>query len=164
MRLSPTLLTLAASLLTPTTARITGFSAPSTIVPGASIQIHLLTSNYIQRVQNVAVAFGITPVENYYPGSLGTFVGEKGLGPGMLSYLCYPNYRCRMIGWPIANACDLYYRTVKHYWQHHRQREYSDKQTLRRRDAHGGAVLVVWGGYDGGFGEFCGECYGGWGE
>lgn len=84
MRLPP-LLTLTTSLLaglTLTTARITGFSAPSTIVPGAPIQIHLRAENYIQRVQDVAVAFGITPSNQSHPGSLGTFVGEKFLGPG----------------------------------------------------------------------------------
>ncbi|KAM0713324.1 hypothetical protein Q7P35_000776 [Cladosporium inversicolor] len=84
MRL-PTLLTTLTSLLTllaaTTTARITGFSAPSTIVPGAPIQIHLRAENYIQRVQDVAVAFGITPTEQKHPRSLGTFVGEKFLGP-----------------------------------------------------------------------------------
>jgi hypothetical protein len=79
-----TLLISLTSLLTQTTtARITGFSAPSTIVPGAPIQIYLRAENYIQRVQDVAVAFGITPTEQHYPGSLGTFVGERFLGPGM---------------------------------------------------------------------------------
>ena len=80
------LLASATSLLTSTaTARITGFSAPSTIVPGAPIQIYLRAENYIQRVQDVAVAFGITPTEQHHPRSLGTFMGEKFLGPGRSS-------------------------------------------------------------------------------
>ncbi|GAB7335680.1 hypothetical protein MBLNU13_g07991t1 [Cladosporium sp. NU13] len=75
------LLASATSLFTLTAGRITGFSAPSTIVPGAPIQIHLRAENYIQRVQDVAVAFGITPTEQHHPRSLGTFMGEKFLGP-----------------------------------------------------------------------------------
>jgi hypothetical protein len=78
-----TLLASATSLLTLTTARITGFSAPSTVVPGAPISIHLRAETYIQPVQDVAVAFGITPAELHHPRSLGTFMGEKFLGPGM---------------------------------------------------------------------------------
>lgn len=78
-----TLLTTLTSLLASTaTARITGFSAPSTIIPGAPIQIHLRAENYIQSVQDVAVAFGITPTEQHHPRSLGTYMGEKFLGPG----------------------------------------------------------------------------------
>jgi hypothetical protein len=90
MRL-PTLLTITTSLLTSlllttTTARITGFSAPSTIVPGSPIQIHLHAENYVQSVQDVAIAFGIAPSNETHPGSgsIGTFVGEKFLGPGTL--------------------------------------------------------------------------------
>lgn len=71
------------SLLTLATARITGFSAPSAVVPGAPIQIHIRAENYIQPVQDVAMAFGISPAEKHHPRSLGTFVGEKALGPGM---------------------------------------------------------------------------------
>lgn len=63
------------------TARINGFSAPSTVVPGAPIAISIHTENYIQSVQDVAIAFGITPVESYYPQTLGTLMGEKFLGP-----------------------------------------------------------------------------------
>jgi hypothetical protein len=83
-----TLLASTTSLISLTTARITGFSAPSTIVPGAPIQIHLRAENYIQRVQDVAVAFGITPADLHHPRSLGTFMGEQFLGPGKI----IPNY------------------------------------------------------------------------
>jgi hypothetical protein len=77
------LLASATSLLTLTSARITGFSAPATVVPGAPIQIYLRAENYVQRVQDVAVAFGIAPTEQRYRGTLGTLMGEKFLGPGM---------------------------------------------------------------------------------
>jgi hypothetical protein len=85
-----TFLISATSLITLTTARITGFSAPSTVVPGAPIAIHLRAETYIQPVQDVAVAFGITPAESHHPHSLGAFMGEKFLGPGtpFLHQLC----------------------------------------------------------------------------
>lgn len=162
MRL-PTLLTTIASFLTATTtARITGFSAPSTIVPGAPIQIHLRAENYIQRVQDVAVAFGITPTEQKHPRSLGTFVGEKFLGPGKLylpSYFPIQGRRPRKHRMAIANPCLIANREFEYHRQHHREREHSNKQTGRQRDDHGGAVLVVWGWVDGECGVFCAECY-----
>lgn len=71
------------ALVSLTTARITGFSAPSTVAPGAPIEIKIRAENYVQPVQDVAMAFGITPVESHHPRSLGTFMGEKALGPGM---------------------------------------------------------------------------------
>merc|ERR1712183_510868 len=57
----------------------------STILVSAStalLSILIRAENYIQSVQDVAVAFGITPVEDYYPGTLGTFMGETSIGPG----------------------------------------------------------------------------------
>lgn len=80
-----TLLTATAAFFTLATARINGFSAPSTVVPGAPIAINIHTENYIQPVQDVAIAFGITPVESYHPQTLGTFMGEKFLGPRKLT-------------------------------------------------------------------------------
>lgn len=81
MRLS-TLLASAASLFCLATARITGFSAPSAITPGAPIAIRIRAENYIQPVQDIAIAFGISPSDEHHPRSLGTFMGEKALGPG----------------------------------------------------------------------------------
>ena len=84
MRLSTYLLSASTALLSvpSTTARITGFYAPATVVPGENLSIQIRAENYIQYVQDVAIAFGITPVENYYPGTLGTFMGETSIGPG----------------------------------------------------------------------------------
>lgn len=81
MRFS-TLLASTASLLSLATARITGFSAPSTVTPGAPIALRIRAENYIQPVQDIAIAFGISPSEEHHPRSLGTFMGEKALGPG----------------------------------------------------------------------------------
>jgi hypothetical protein len=84
MRLSTLLVSASTALLSipSTTARITGFYAPATVVPGETLPILIRAENYIQSVQDVAVAFGITPVEDYYPGTLGTFMGETSIGPG----------------------------------------------------------------------------------
>jgi hypothetical protein len=84
MRLSTILVSASTALLSipSTTARITGFYAPATVVPGETLPILIRAENYIQSVQDVAVAFGITPVEDYYPGTLGTFMGETSIGPG----------------------------------------------------------------------------------
>jgi hypothetical protein len=90
MRLSTYLLSASTALLSipSATARITGFYAPATVIPGETLPILIRAENYIQSVQDVAIAFGITPVENYYPGTLGTFMGEKFVGPGECRSLC----------------------------------------------------------------------------
>jgi hypothetical protein len=77
-----TFLASATPLIALTTARITGFSAPSTVAPGAPVGTHLRGRGYIQSVQNVAAAFGIAPPDSYYRGTLGTLMGERFLGPG----------------------------------------------------------------------------------
>ena len=81
MRLS-TLVAPALALLTSTSARITGFSAPATVVPGAPISILIRAENYIQPVQDIAIAFGITPAAEHRPRSLGGFMGEQSIGIG----------------------------------------------------------------------------------
>lgn len=71
----------AAFFITFTTARINGFSAPSTVVSGAPVDIKIHTENYIQAVEDVAIAFGIIGAEYAYPQTLGMPMGEKFLGP-----------------------------------------------------------------------------------
>jgi hypothetical protein len=103
MRLSNILLSASTALLSSlpaTTARITGFYAPATVVPGESLSILIRAENYVQSVQDVAMAFGITPVESYYPGTLGTFMGEKSIGPG--ECCCNPDIRF----WPPSIVTD----------------------------------------------------------
>jgi hypothetical protein len=90
-------------LITLTTARITGFSAPSTVASGAPIEIQLQGRGYIQSVQNVAVAFGIAPLDSYYPGTLGKLIGEQFLGPGKVSHQHISFDLYESIGW-MANV------------------------------------------------------------
>jgi len=72
------------SLLTPIQARISGISLPTTITPNTNIAITLITEDYIQFVQDVAIAFGIAPAGGAHDGELGTFwAGQsKMIGPG----------------------------------------------------------------------------------
>ncbi|KAE9968799.1 hypothetical protein Vi05172_g2198 [Venturia inaequalis] len=69
-----------ASLLSLASARIVGFSVPKTIRPGEGFSAVIHTENYIQSVQDIAIAFGVTPGVGY-PGSLGTTLESFYLGP-----------------------------------------------------------------------------------
>jgi hypothetical protein len=62
-------------------ARIYGVAVPSTIRPGDNFTAIILSSNYIQSVYDVAIAFGHLPVDGY-PGILGSVIGSYYLGPG----------------------------------------------------------------------------------
>lgn len=73
-----------ASLLSLASARIVGFSVPKTIRPGEGFSAVIHTENYIQTVQDIAIAFGVTPGVGY-PGSLGTTLESFYLGPSMSS-------------------------------------------------------------------------------
>ncbi|KAE9963925.1 hypothetical protein EG328_010948 [Venturia inaequalis] len=73
-----------ASLLSLASARIVGFSVPKTIRPGEGFSAVIHTENYIQSVQDIAIAFGVTPGVGY-PGSLGTTLESFYLGPSMSS-------------------------------------------------------------------------------
>jgi hypothetical protein len=90
-------------LIALTTARITGFSAPSTVAPGAPIEIRLQGRGYIQSVQNVAAAFGIASLDSYYPGTLGTLIGEQFLGPSKIFHQRISFDLRESIGW-MANV------------------------------------------------------------
>ena len=78
--------TLSSALLLPllTTARLTGFALPGVVAPGSTFDITLITEDYIQSVEDVAMAFGFAPAADAHNGSLGTtLLPEKSLGPGM---------------------------------------------------------------------------------
>ncbi|KAK2764587.1 hypothetical protein FQN54_009282 [Arachnomyces sp. PD_36] len=77
-------LTLAAasSLLGLAAARIEGFSVPATIKPGEEFDAILHGYNYIQTVDQVAAAFGVSPGAGY-PDSLGVVISSVYLGPEM---------------------------------------------------------------------------------
>ncbi|EKD13307.1 uncharacterized protein L3040_005093 [Drepanopeziza brunnea f. sp. 'multigermtubi'] len=73
-------LLLAFTLLPSTLAIITGVTAPSTVYAYNPFNVTLTTSNYIQSVYDVAVAFGVANAPGF-PGSLGSVVATAYLGP-----------------------------------------------------------------------------------
>lgn len=76
--LASTLSLLAASA----SARITGFYAPKTVAPDSTVKLLVQGENYIQSIEDVAIAFGIQHGKAT-PESLGTLLGSRYLGPGM---------------------------------------------------------------------------------
>ena len=44
---------------------ITGIAVPSTIAWNSTIPVTIITADYIQSVQDVAIAFGLTPAESH---------------------------------------------------------------------------------------------------
>lgn len=63
-------------------ARIYGIAVPEVIKPGNGFNAIIMSSNYIQSVYDVGIAFGYRP--EGFPGSLGTVLGSYYLGPGTL--------------------------------------------------------------------------------
>lgn len=82
-------LTLTALLLAPlASAIISGIAVPSTIARGSTIPVTIMTAGYIQSVEDVAIAFGLTSLgltteyRPYYNESVGrTLLGSEYLGP-----------------------------------------------------------------------------------
>ncbi|KAM5353842.1 hypothetical protein ACJ41O_000492 [Fusarium nematophilum] len=70
----------ATTLLALTEARITGIAVPKTIKPGEEFDAIILSSNYIQSVYDVAIAFGYVPGKGY-PGTIGQVADSFYLGP-----------------------------------------------------------------------------------
>jgi len=68
------------SLLTTTSAIITGITAPSTIARGEPFTVTINTANYIQSVYDVAAAFGIAPGAGFQD-ALGSVFASEYLGP-----------------------------------------------------------------------------------
>lgn len=77
----------ATALLSLANARITGISVPETIKPGDTIDAIIVSSNYIQSVYDVAIAFGYFHGDGI-PQSLGFVAGSMYLGPS--TYLQQP--------------------------------------------------------------------------
>ncbi|KAJ0336223.1 hypothetical protein COL922a_008245 [Colletotrichum nupharicola] len=71
----------AASLFALANARIYGIAFPETVKAGDQVNAIIETENYIQSVQDVAVAFGIALEASAYPGTLSTVIGSFYLGP-----------------------------------------------------------------------------------
>ncbi|RVD89844.1 uncharacterized protein DFL_000834 [Arthrobotrys flagrans] len=61
-------------------AIITGISAPATIKPGDGFNFYINTANYIQSVDDIAIAVGIAGGKGF-PGALGQVTDSWYLGP-----------------------------------------------------------------------------------
>lgn len=72
-----------AALSSLASARITGISVPETIKPGDTIDAIIVSSNYIQSVYDVSIAFGYFHGKGI-PQSLGFLAGSMYLGPSTL--------------------------------------------------------------------------------
>ena len=69
------------SLFSVSSAIIHGIAVPDTIKPGDGFNAIIETSNYIQSVADVAIAFGVSPSPGWQ-GALGQPIGSYYLGPG----------------------------------------------------------------------------------
>lgn len=81
MQLRSTLAALSA-LVAGVNARIYGIALPETVKAGDEVTAIIASSNYIQSVYDVAIAFGIAPEEAAFPGTMGTVLDSFYLGPG----------------------------------------------------------------------------------
>jgi hypothetical protein len=85
MQFSATFLPLLALAL-PTSAIISGLTAPATITAGEPFILTLTTQDYIQSVYDVSAAFGIATGRGY-PDSLGNVFASAYLGPPLSNIL-----------------------------------------------------------------------------
>ncbi|KAE8441332.1 hypothetical protein EG329_005481 [Mollisiaceae sp. DMI_Dod_QoI] len=77
---------LASTLISSSSAIITGVTAPSTVYAYNPFTVTLTTADYIQSVYDVAVAFGVAPGAGY-PGALGNVLSTAYLGPSKSNIL-----------------------------------------------------------------------------
>ncbi|WQF83703.1 Necrosis-inducing secreted protein 1 [Colletotrichum destructivum] len=71
----------AAGLFALANARIYGIAFPETVKAGDEVKAVITTENYIQAVQDIAIAFGIATEASAYPKTLGNVLGSFYLGP-----------------------------------------------------------------------------------
>jgi hypothetical protein len=74
------------TLISSSSAIITGVTAPSTVYAYNPFTVTLTTANYIQSVYDVAVAFGVAPGAAF-PDSLGNVMSSAFLGPSKSNIL-----------------------------------------------------------------------------
>ncbi|KAK1979885.1 hypothetical protein LZ30DRAFT_595924 [Colletotrichum cereale] len=73
----------AASLLALANARIVGIAVPETVRAGDDVDVVVETENYIQKVADIAIAFGMATNASAFPTTLGqNDLGSFYLGPG----------------------------------------------------------------------------------
>ncbi|KAF6826312.1 hypothetical protein CMUS01_09496 [Colletotrichum musicola] len=71
----------ASTLFALASARIYGIALPETVKAGDQVNTIIETQNYIQSVQDIAIAFGIAPEASAFPGTLQNVMGSFYLGP-----------------------------------------------------------------------------------
>ncbi|CAH0044901.1 unnamed protein product [Clonostachys solani] len=71
----------AATLAATAQARIYGISVPETIKPGDKVDLKIISQGYIQRVDDIAIAFGYNSKAAAYPDTLGNLLDSFYLGP-----------------------------------------------------------------------------------
>ncbi|EPS45336.1 hypothetical protein H072_712 [Dactylellina haptotyla CBS 200.50] len=86
MHFSNFLIATAATFSGLSSAIITGISVPATIKPGDGFNLYINTANYIQSVDDIAIALGVAPGKGY-PGSLGQVTDSFYLGPSQSNVL-----------------------------------------------------------------------------
>jgi hypothetical protein len=74
------------TLISSSSAIITGVTAPSTVYAYNPFTVTLTTANYIQSVYDVAVVFGVAPGAGF-PDSLGNVMSSAFLGPSKFNIL-----------------------------------------------------------------------------
>lgn len=80
-------------------ARIYGIALPETIKAGDEVTAIIASSNYIQSVYDVAIAFGISPEEASFPDSMGIVLDSFYLGPGMDMETYNPHFEDLLADW-----------------------------------------------------------------
>ncbi|KAF3904894.1 hypothetical protein ABW20_dc0107534 [Dactylellina cionopaga] len=86
MHFSSFLVATAATFSGLSSAIITGISVPATIKPGDGFNLYINTANYIQSVDDIAIAVGIAPGKGF-PGALGQVTDSFYLGPSQSNVL-----------------------------------------------------------------------------
>jgi hypothetical protein len=74
-------------LATTASARIYGIAAPKTVAVGSTVKVEILAEDYIQSIEDVAIAFGLEHGTTPVPQSLGTLLSSKYLGPDLSNVL-----------------------------------------------------------------------------
>jgi len=80
MRTAAVLASALSVLSSTASGRIVGIAAPKTVAAGSTAVVDIMAENYIQSIQNVAIAFGIEH-GTAIPESLGQLLTSKYLGP-----------------------------------------------------------------------------------
>lgn len=86
MQFTTSTLALLTTLISSSSAIITGVTAPSTVYAYNPFTVTLTTANYIQSVYDVAVSFGVTPAPGY-EGAIGNVITSAFLGPSKSNVL-----------------------------------------------------------------------------